>query len=401
MKVSANLKNISDSVDIIPSKSVAHRKIIAAALSGLEIKNIYGSKDIEATKACIKSILSNDNKYYCKESGSTLRFLLPLAGALGKEGIFVTEGRLNKRPLKDLKNVLVEHGMKIEILKDGNIKVGGKLKAGNFNIRGDVSSQYISGLLFALPLLDGDSHINILGKKESESYINMTLDVLNKSGIKIENYKIKGNQKYKLNNLYIEGDWSNGAFWLCAGALLENGLTIKGLDLNTLQGDKAIIKILKEMGAIVETNLDEIFVKKNKLVGIDIDASDIPDLVPIVSLLASVAVGNTKIYNASRLKLKESDRLMSTAESLKSLGGDVYIRNDELLIKGKDGGLRGSIIPLDSYNDHRIAMMLAIASIVCEKRVIIKRGEAVNKSYPDFFEVAKGINGDIIFMEGE
>ena len=400
MNVIVDLKKISGSVDIIPSKSVAHRKIIAAALSGKEIPFVYGSKDIEATEKCVRSILSGEEKYYCGESGSTLRFLLPLVGALGREGTFVTEGRLGKRPINDLAEVLAKHGMKVRISEEGNIKVTGKLNSGSFDIRGDISSQYISGLLFALPLLEGDSTINITGKQESVSYIEMTLDVLRQSGIVVNDFYVKGNQKYLLKDLTVEGDWSNGAFWLCAGALSKNGLTVRGLNLNSLQGDKEILNILRNMGAEVDIKEEGIFVRGNELWGVEVDAADIPDLVPIVSLMATVAKGNTRIYNAGRLRLKESDRLSATCKVLNSLGAEVSISDkDELIIKGKNDLLKGNADPLDSFNDHRMAMMLSVASMACKGNIKIKRSEAVEKSYPDFYDVARAVNGSVDYME--
>ncbi|MBK5253790.1 MAG: 3-phosphoshikimate 1-carboxyvinyltransferase [Peptostreptococcaceae bacterium] len=399
MDVRVNLKNLTKTIEAIPSKSVAHRKIIATSLSGLDILESNISKDISATGKCMKALIGDEGEFYCGESGSTLRFLLPVAGALGRKGVFVTEGRLSERPIKDLTDELINHGMNINKNEDGNIEVSGKLKSGIYKMRGDVSSQYISGLLFALPLLAGDSEIRTIGKIESESYINLTLKVLEESGIEVKNFHIKGNQRYRLTETSIEGDWSNGAFWLCAGALLENGLTVKGLNLESIQGDKKVIDILRKFGAKVEIFNNEITVRHGDLNGIDIDASDIPDLVPVVSLIASISKGKTRITNVGRLRLKESDRLESTEKTLNSLGADVSIIDEELIINGIGHDLKGNTEHMHGYNDHRIVMTAAVASIVCERPVVISGSEAVNKSYPNFFEDVLKLGGQVEFLE--
>ncbi|NLY82326.1 MAG: 3-phosphoshikimate 1-carboxyvinyltransferase [Clostridiales bacterium] len=399
MDVKVNLKNLNSCIEAIPSKSVAHRRIIAASLSGTEVLGVNISKDIIATGKCMKALIGYEEEFYCGESGSTLRFLLPLAGALGKKGTFITEGRLSERPIKDLTDELMNHGMNINKNADGNIEVSGKLKSGIYKIRGDVSSQYISGLLFALPLLEGDSEIKIIGGTESKSYIDMTLKVLEESGIEVKDFHIKGNQSYRLTKTAVEGDWSNGAFWLCAGALLENGLTVRGLNLESLQGDKKIIDILRRLGAEVDIFNSEITVRRGNLRGIDIDASDIPDLIPVVSLLAAVSKGKTRISNVGRLRLKESDRLESTEKTLNMLGAEVSIVNEELIINGLGHSLRGTKEGIHGYNDHRIVMMAAVASIACDTPVVINGCEAVNKSYPKFFEDVLKLGGEVEFME--
>lgn len=377
-------------IKAITSKSDAHRALICAMLSDNECKVIMDttSKDIEATKSCINSIKCGKEDLYCGESGSTLRFMLPVVSALGLNVKFHPEGRLPDRPLSPLYEELIRH--KVVMSKQGEVPfvVKGQLTSGEFNIPGNVSSQFISGLLFALPILSGDSEINILGDIQSEDYIKMTINTLGKFGIDIKRtdkgYFVKGNQKYISPGRYeVEGDWSNAAFFLVAGALKEGGISLSGLDINSIQGDKRIVEILKDFGADVSVKEKEIIVKPGKLKGISIDASMIPDMVPALSVIAAAADGTTNIYNAKRLRIKESDRLKTIRTVIESLGGNIEELEDGLIIKGSKS-LKGGVV--SSFNDHRIAMMAAVASLVCENKVIIKDADAVNKSYPDFFK---------------
>ncbi len=391
------------------SKSHAHRLLICAAL-GSEKVNIYCgdiSKDIAATAKCLEALCADisvgadglisvepERKcseqvkvLQCGESGSTLRFLIPVCGALGESVVFNMEGRLADRPLAPLDALLREHGM--EIVRDGSrLYCSGRLRSGVFSIPGDISSQYISGLLFALPLLDGDSVIRITGRLESSAYIAMTESALKASGISFERkeneYRIRGNQHYALSgNCTAEGDYSNGAFFLCMGALSERGITAKNMPSETLQGDSAIVDILRRFGAQVEVRGSEITVKKGGLKGCVIDASGIPDLVPVLSVLAAAAEGETRIINAARLRLKESDRLKATAELLSRLGGDVTELDDGLIINGT-GALTGGTV--DSFNDHRIAMSAAVAACISTAPVTVIQPECTAKSFPRFWE---------------
>lgn len=373
------------------SKSQAHRLLICAALGNRQVSVDCGeiSKDIAATAKCLDSLCAKSDEpalLYCGESGSTLRFLLPVCGALGKTAVFKMEGRLPERPLVPFDALLREHGMSIE--KTGNeLHCSGKLKSGVFEIPGDVSSQFISGLLFALPLLDGDSTIRITGKIESKAYITMTEEAVSAAGIrfiKSENeYTVFGGQSYALpEGFSAEGDYSNGAFFLCMGALSPEGITVKNLPEKSSQGDMEILNILRRFGAEISSDGDEITVRKQKLLGIEIDASGIPDLVPVLAVLACAAEGETKIFNAARLRLKESDRLCATAELITSLGGDVTELPDGLIIRG--GGLHGGRV--NSYNDHRIAMSAAVASCICDDAVTVTDPECTQKSFPLFWE---------------
>lgn len=358
------------------------------------------SNDIKATINCLDSLLlSKDDivHLYCGESGTTLRLVLPIVGALGKSAVFHMEGRLPERPMDEYINVLSSGNMIIE-KKDDLLICSGRLIPKDYTIRGDISSQYISGLLYALPLLDGDSTLTVTGPIESSDYIKMTEDVINHSQVSftrnIKNdtdieYSIKGNSKYNYSTcLTVESDWSNAAFFMCMGALSSAQITLYALNTNSLQGDIAICDLLKAYGAIFETTnrddgLYDITITRGNLYPLEIDASQIPDLVPTLCSVAAGATGRTRIYNAARLRLKESDRIMSTAAMLTSLGADITETDDGLIIDGHgylDGGCT------DTFNDHRIAMAAAVASVICKSDVIIKDAECVNKSYPRFFE---------------
>ena len=377
-------------IKAIASKSDAHRALICSALCTDKCDVIMNttSDDIIATKRCIESIKCGKQEFLCGESGSTLRFMIPIVAALGIEAHFYPEGRLPKRPLSPLYEELILHGCTLS--KQGEVPfiVKGKLTHGEFNIPGNVSSQFISGLLFALPILEGDSKINIIGDLQSEDYIKMTISTLSKFGIVIKRLKtgyfIKGNQKYISPGKYlVEGDWSNAAFPLVAGAFLEDGINVTNLNANSIQGDKRIVDLLKEAGADVKVSKDKVTVKPGKLKGIEVDASMIPDMVPALSIMAVRAKGTTHIYNAGRLRIKESDRLKTVTEVIRTLGGDIEELEDGLIIRGT-GCLKGGKV--SSFNDHRIAMMTSIASLICEDKVIIDDADAVNKSYPDFYK---------------
>ena len=403
MNVIIEKSELSGSVNAISSKSYAHRALICASLSDKEtvIRCDNISKDIEATANCLNdlgaNITYNDNCFYvkpidvnnrkntidCGESGSTLRFLLPIICALGLDIKIKTHGRLSQRPLYPLDRELIKNGCKIERIDD-EISVSGKLNATNFEIEGNVSSQFISGLLFALPLLKNNPKIIVKDVFESYSYVLLTLEVLKKYGI---NYKIQNNtfelvdSKYIACDCVVESDWSNASFWLCAGAMLDNGLTVDNLALNSIQGDKKILDILLQFGAKIENKGNSAHISKGNLKGIKVDASDIPDLVPIICVLACCANGKTVIKNAGRLRIKESDRIKSVVEMITSLGGNAKETDDGIVIEGSK--LSGGVV--NSYNDHRIAMSATIASLVCENQVEIIDAQSVEKSYPSFY----------------
>ena len=419
-------------VKAIASKSHAHRLLIAAALSDKPSRILTPdtSKDIEATIDTLNGLgasvirhddyievnpfaLSSDHsdgekiqetgKADCGESGSTLRFILPVIGALGKSCEITMHGRLGERPLSPMYEELIRHGLTLSPQGTNPFNISGKLTGGDYEIAGNISSQFITGLLFALPLIRNtdESTLHVTGKLQSRPYVDITLDVLRQFGINIKEdtlenadtlFTIPGNQLYhSAEDITVDGDWSNAAFFLSAGALLKDGITVTGLNLNSLQGDKKILDILESFGADISVSasrpLSEITVKNRvRLHGIEIDASDIPDLVPIISVVASLAEGRTIISNIERLKIKESDRVKTVISTLSTLGAVISEKDNSIIIDGVTS-LNGGTV--DSFNDHRIAMSAAIASIGCRGPVTIKSPMAVEKSYPDFYNVLK------------
>ena len=413
---------------VIPSsKSIGHREIICSGLaSGKSIvDNISISKDIEATieglksfgakineipskfqGRCAFSIEGTDGKINlknkvinCRESGSTLRFLIPLGILSNEKIIFTGSGKLVERPLDPYFEIFNKKGIEYKIFSDKinlPLEINGKLKSGVYSLVGNISSQFISGLLFSLPLCEGDSVIEITTKLESESYINLTLDALKKYGIEIinENHKryiVKGNQKYKNIETTVEGDYSQGAFWLVAGALSENIKSI-GLGFGSIQGDQKIVDILKNMNVNLKISENEIISIESKTRGTIIDGSDCPDIIPILTVLASVSEGVTKIINSERLRYKECDRLTAIATELNKIGADIQELSDGLIINGKKS-LKGGEV--SCWNDHRIAMSLAIASIKCSEKLILRGTECVEKSYPEFWKDFVSLGGKI------
>jgi 3-phosphoshikimate 1-carboxyvinyltransferase len=340
------------------------------------------------------------NTIYCNESGSTIRFLIPIFSLTGKEMYFTGEEGLLKRPQSIYQEIFDEDNNTF-IQEETKITVKGSIKARTYVLKGNVSSQFFSGLMFALPLLKEDSYIIIDGDLESKSYINLTIDMLSHFGItikEIENgYFIKGEQKYSPKDYRVEGDYSQAAFYL-VGGVIGGTIKIKDIPAKSSQGDKAIINIIQSMnGKIIFTENGFNSVKSNT-VGTTIDIKDCPDIGPIVALLASVSKGTTRIINAHRLRIKESDRIESTVSSLKQLGANIDVDGDDIIIQGKKS-LDGPGGILDSFNDHRIAMMLGIASSVYEVPFTIKNADSVNKSYPHFFEDLKSIGGKLIIKE--
>ena len=407
---------LSGELPAISSKSHIHRLLIAAALSenSCEIYFNQSSNDIYATKDCLMAmgadiieykdkflvnpIKKNKNNILlpCKESGSTLRFLLPVIGALGIAGDFKTEGNLAMRPLSPLKEELSQNGMSIS-QRCNIIHTENMLNSGNFILPGNISSQFVTGLLFALPLLSDDSKITITSPMESKSYIGLTLSVLKAFGIniiKIENgFYIKGKQKYIApNKIYSEGDWSNSAFWLTMGGFSEKGIDCTGINSRSIQGDREILNILKSFGAKVEVYENKITVKQNKLQGIKINCCQTPDIAPEIAVLGALAEGKTVVCGAQRLRIKECDRIKAICLCLENLGADITEKTDGFIINGRNT-LRGGVV--NSFNDHRIAMMCAVLSSKCENPVIIQNAEAVNKSYPNFFSDFIKLGGKI------
>ncbi len=384
MIVSVKNSYLKGKISAIPSKSYAHRIAICKFLAGdnpVSECGGFASNDILVTENCLKAIRQGERTLDCGESGSTLRFLLPLCSALGGEFKFIGHGKLMQRPNEELFSVMAEHG--VIATKTDCIKTEGKLSAGEYKIRGDISSQYVSGLLMALPSLDGDSKITLTTPLVSAPYVDITLEVLEKFGVKIEKTKdgfyVKGSQRY-IGNILPEGDWSNVAFFLVGGAI--NGeVTVTGLNPNSVQGDKFIVDILRAANADVTVQKDSVTVKKSKLKAFTYSAEDCPDLVPITAVLASYAEGKSVIKNIQRLKIKESDRVVSTIEMLKGFGIKAECIENDLVIYG------GKVVcgNADAFNDHRLAMSTAILALGAEGTSTITDAQAIDKSYPTFF----------------
>lgn len=405
-----NNPSAKTTVRAISSKSEAHRALICAALADSETKIICTdtNADIDATASCLNSLGADirrtadgfdvkpintpakANELDCNESGSTLRFMLPLCASLGAECSFIMRGRLASRPLSPLYELLEDNGVTLTEQGKSPLHISGKLLAGDYSVAANISSQYISGLLFALSVAEGESNLTLEGKIESAPYIFMTLNTLLAFGADVKfnpdnnTFHINGKQRLTSPATFtVGGDWSNAAFYLCAGAIGKTPVTLQNLDQSSAQGDLAVLSVLAKMGADIRVSGNEITVYPSKLHGLNIDAADIPDLVPILAVAASVAEGETRIHNASRLRLKESDRIESVCSVLAELGADIRETEDGMIIRGKTALVGGKV---DSYNDHRIAMSAAIASLVCESTVKISRFEAINKSYPSFLD---------------
>jgi 3-phosphoshikimate 1-carboxyvinyltransferase len=413
-----NQSTLKGEIKIPPSKSMSHRSIICAGLSSgiSNIHNVVLSQDIEATIRVLKNLgadikveLNNlkikgsanihiiDENFNCNESGSTLRFIIPIAVAAGGHVVFDGNGALGQRPLTPYYDIF--DTQKLEY-KNNNGKLplvlDGKLKPGEFRIKGNISSQFISGLLFALPLLGADSKIIITTKLESMPYIALTIDVLKHYNIIIQNndyteFIIKGNQTYKATDFTVEGDYSQAAFWIVAG-ILGSDVTCTGLNMNSHQGDSAIIEIVRNFNGKVIVSEDKVTALPSKTKGAIIDASQFPDLVPIIAVLAALSDGTTKIINAGRLRLKESDRLKAISTQLNKIGADIIEKPDGLEIHGKINFKGGQV---DSFNDHRIAMSLGIASLKCTQPLIITNADCVKKSYPQFWDDLRKLGGKV------
>ena len=394
---------LSGAVGSIPSKSAAHRALICAALadSPTQISLMANNEDIKATIGCLRDMGAEISVYAesvlvtpingykefaaleCFESGSTMRFLLPVAAALTEKAAFSGSGKLPSRPISELKEALEQNGAEFsgQCLP---FTVSGKLHSGTYNIAGDVRSQYISGLLMALPLLEGDSRINLTSPLCSEPYVLMTMDMLSQFGIAVKRddsgFLVPSQTFRSPKTVSIDGDWSAAAFFLAAGAI-NGDVTVSGLRMDSLQGDKAVVEILRSFGAEAIIGENFVRVRKASLKACPIDVSAIPDLFPVLAVIASCAEGKTVLYNAKHLRHKESDRLKSVAAMINSLGGNAAEYPDKLEIIGT--ALTGGTV--EAFGDHRIVMSAAIAASVCGGDTTIRGAEAIGKSYPGFF----------------
>ena len=477
MRAVISPRQLHGTVKAPASKSVAHRMLICAAFADKPTDIVCRelSRDIEATADCLREMgagVSYDGAkgifhitpWNCKavlakmdkivhidvgESGSTLRFILPVAAALGLNTHITMHGRLSERPLSPLWEELAAHGARLNRNTDGSIDVSGRLTGSRYTIAADISSQFISGLLFAAPLIrdkDGDFELELTGNIESIDYIRMTIDAMRDCGVEVWQdgniLKVERSARYiSPGALEVEGDWSNGAFWICAAAMTEDALCVTGLRDMSTQGDQAVKKLrdailsgrarvkqapaanASDNGAskkIQETDAEaendkmdkiadalDVFSVPEGLQGADksandmpciIDARNVPDLVPVLSVLAASVKGETVFTHAERLRIKESDRIKATVDMLKSLGADAKETADGLKVRGTGERLKGGTI--DSCNDHRIAMSAAVASIICKGNVTVTGAEAVRKSYPAFWEDFRAAGGCVSLVEG-
>ena len=385
---------LSGTVTPPPSKSQAHRLLIAAALAGegSVIHNLADSQDIQATRRCMEALKAPGEglpHLDCGESGSTLRFLIPVALALRGGGVFTGHGRLMERPQQPYFDIFDEKGIRYE-QKDGVLTVEGKLTPGAYRLPGNVSSQFFTGLLLALPLLDGPSSIIPTTHLESEGYIGMTLDAMHEFGIDIPmtrsippQYLVPGGRRYRSAEVTVEGDWSQAAFWYAANHL-GNAIDVQGVTQYSTQGDRIIESHCLELSQPGDT---------------EIDMSGCPDLAPPVAAAAAVRQGITRLTNAARLRIKESDRLAAVAQTLNAMGARIAEHPDSLTIYGQSELSGGCTV--DCCNDHRIAMMAAIAATRCKEPVTLMGAECVAKSYPNFWDHYRMLGGNIHEFPGK
>lgn len=495
MNIKITPQQLNGTIEAIPSKSHAHRLLIAQKLAALQGSGQEDplaiptfSEDIDATKGCLAQLDEELPRFDCRESGSTIRFMIPVAMALKDEAVFAGSGKLPQRPLSPLMEEMERHGCSFEMLAAAKgaagalncvkasergvtseiCRIRGRLQPGKYELAGNISSQFITGLLFALPLLNGDSSLQLTTKLESAGYVDLTLQVLREFGIEIrevwekitdedanagkkvviseraaeqadslsltanseadlegiseanlesnsENYliryEISGNQIYREpEGLKVEGDWSNAAFWLVAGALGGN-ITCTGLNPDSTQRDKEIVTVLEKMGAKIERENTAYHIAGNDapLHGETVSAAQFPDLVPVMAVAMTGASGTSSITNAERLRIKESDRLATVCDFLTILGTDIRQTEDGLIIHENNTDPSGTAAhcpapPLSggtvsSHNDHRIAMAAAVASCRADGPIVITGAEAVKKSYPDFFTDFVKLGGKIEILE--
>lgn len=424
-----NTKNLKGVVCAPPSKPYTQRMVIAAALSNgvSRLSNPLVSEDTEATlravralgaEVCVKddcwAIQGTDTVKGAKkpidvgDSGATLRFMIPVAALASAPSAFVLGKGLEKRPVAPLLDSLKHLGAKAEVVKTGrktSIRVeGGGLNGGKTTMPGDVSSQFVSGLMFACPLAKVDTFLTLTSPLESKSYVLMTENVLSKHDVKVDisedfnRIKIAAKQTYHPVDGKVPGDFSSAAFLLAAAAVTDSKVCVKNLDYGSIQGDKAIVRILKQMGVNGDVREGQIEITSSggPLSAVDVDARDIPDLVPVCTALACHANGTSKIHDAERLRLKESDRLTSLYTELSKMGAEIAMDESGLIINGPCK-LHGAII--EPHNDHRIAMACAVAALRAEGETVIQNAECVRKSYPQFFTDLHMLGVDVVGWE--
>ena len=400
-----------------PSKSMAHRAVLCAALADGEsrLTGLAHSQDIDATLAAAAALGAQVEAgeswariagaaplqapaapVDCCESGSTLRFLIPLAALTGRPVAFTGRGRLMQRPQSVYQELFAAQGLRFEQAGDA-LTVAGPLRPGCFSLAGDVSSQFISGLLFALPLLDGDSRLCLKPPVESRSYIEMTRAAQSRFGVAsawLDEYTlaVPGGQAYRPRDMAIEGDWSQAAFPAALG-VLAGDVTVTGLEPGTLQGDAVILDILRRCGGRAEAVPGGVRFQKSALHGTKIDLADCPDLGPILMALGLLCEGETVIANAGRLRLKESDRIAAMEQELRKLGG--RIESDGGTVTVRRSALHAPAGPLWGHNDHRVVMSLTVLAAAAGLPVQIDGAEAVAKSWPGFFAAVRQLGVEV------
>ncbi len=397
-------------VSIPSSKSYIHRFLFSALLAdGVSVvENVSLSDDVKATLSCIEALgakvtLSDDRRTVtvcggikktesallnCNECGSTLRFVIPIAVVLCGSARFTGGGKLMERPLEQYFKIFDDNGIDYTFEKGRYLDVSGDFKKSVYHIDGSVSSQFVTGMLYALALSENGGEIVIDGILQSKPYVDITLEVLSRSGIEVENhgyerFTVRGGQSFKSGHFRACGDWSQAAFFLTAGAI-SGKVGVKNIDFSSHQGDAVIVDILKKMGAKITQTANGVFAEKSELKAIGgINAENFPDIVPVLSLACALAEGTSRIYGIERLRYKECDRVEAVMALISKLGGKISLTDNSLVIEGMRS-LCGGVA--DSFNDHRIAMTASVASLACEGEVTIKDPWCINKSYPDFYE---------------
>lgn len=411
---------LQGTLKIPASKSMSHRAIMAAGLAQGKsvIRNLIFSKDIIATIGCMRNIgadieVFDDHvviegiggvtikhpDFLCNESGSTIRFMIPI-GMMDQDYdgtiVFHGEGRLKTRPMTPYFEIFEKKGIEFDYSDRLPLKIKGHLEAGRYELPGNVSSQFVTGLMYALALNKEPSVIEMTSLLESKSYVDMTIDVLKDFGIIIDNenyecFHIPGGQAFKAQDYTVEGDYSQVAFFIAAG-LINGDLTLTGLKEQSLQGDSAILEIMARMGGDVAFSKEGLRVKRSKTHGVEVEMSEIPDMLPALSVIAALSEGTTRLYNGERIRLKESDRIKAMHSELTKMGADIEETEDGLIIRGVTQ-LKGA--ELEGWNDHRIVMALAVAATCATSPVSISDAHAITKSYPHFFEDLKSIGGRV------